>query len=67
MGHADYRSAPHSRAGPIRCIPEPTGAAALTTADLAAEADSVVPLSVSRAEEIAALRAWAAERAVPAD
>lgn len=39
----------------------------LTTADLAAEAASVVPLSVSRAEEVAALRAWAAERAVSAD
>jgi SpoVK/Ycf46/Vps4 family AAA+-type ATPase len=39
----------------------------LTTADLAAEAAAVVPLSVSRAEEVAALRAWAAERAVPAD
>jgi hypothetical protein len=39
----------------------------LTTAALAAEAAAVVPLSVSRAEEVAALRAWAAERAVPAD
>ena len=39
----------------------------LTTGDLLAEAASVVPLSVSRAEEVAALRAWAAERAVPAD
>ncbi len=39
----------------------------LTTADLLAEAAAVVPLSVSRAEEVAALRAWAAERAVPAD
>jgi SpoVK/Ycf46/Vps4 family AAA+-type ATPase len=39
----------------------------LTTADLLAEAAAVVPLSVSRAEEISALRAWAAERAVPAD
>ena len=39
----------------------------LTTADLTAEAAAVVPLSVSRAEEVAALRAWAAERAVPAD
>jgi sugar phosphate isomerase/epimerase len=36
-------------------------------ADLLAEAASVVPLSVSRAEEVTALRAWAAERAVPAD
>ena len=39
----------------------------LTTGDLLAEAASVVPLSISRAEEVAALRAWAAERAVPAD
>ena len=39
----------------------------LATADLLAEAAAVVPLSVSRAEEIAALRTWAAERAVPAD
>jgi hypothetical protein len=39
----------------------------LTTADLLAEASSTVPLSVSRAEEVAALRAWGAERAVPAD
>ncbi len=39
----------------------------LTTGDLLAEAASVVPLSVSRAEEITALRAWAAERTVPAD
>lgn len=39
----------------------------LTTGDLLAETASVVPLSVSRAEEITALRAWAAERTVPAD
>jgi len=39
----------------------------LTTGDLLAEAASVVPLSVSRAEEIAALRAWAAGRTVAAD
>ncbi|MBM3695433.1 MAG: AAA family ATPase [Actinobacteria bacterium] len=39
----------------------------LATDDLAAEAASVVPLSVARAEEVAALRAWAKERAVPAD
>ncbi|MFH1330846.1 MAG: AAA family ATPase [Actinomycetota bacterium] len=40
--------------------------AGLSTVDLAAEVASVVPLSVSRAEEVAALRAWAAERTVPA-
>jgi hypothetical protein len=39
----------------------------LATADLLAETASTVPLSVSRAEEVAALRAWAAERAIPAD
>jgi hypothetical protein len=39
----------------------------LASADLLAESAAVVPLSVSRAEEISALRAWAAERAVPAD
>ncbi|MBN2113072.1 MAG: AAA family ATPase, partial [Acidimicrobiia bacterium] len=39
----------------------------LTTEDLLAEAASVVPLSVARAEEVTALRAWAAERTVPAD
>lgn len=39
----------------------------LTTAGLVAEAAAVMPLSVPRAEENAALRAWAAERAVPAD
>jgi len=39
----------------------------LTTGDLETEAASVIPLSVSRAEEVAALRAWGAERAVPAD
>lgn len=43
------------------------GGADLAGADLLAEAASVVPLSVSRAEEVAALRAWAAERAVPAE
>jgi len=39
----------------------------LTTDDLLAEAASVVPLSMARAEEVAALRVWAAERTVPAD
>jgi hypothetical protein len=43
------------------------GSADLTTDDLVAEAAAVIPLSVARAEEIAALRAWASERTVPAD
>jgi len=42
-------------------------AADLTSGDLLAETASVFSLSVSRAEEIAALSAWAAERTVPAD
>jgi SpoVK/Ycf46/Vps4 family AAA+-type ATPase len=39
----------------------------LSTEELVAEAEATVPLSVSRAEDVAALRAWARERAVPAD
>ncbi|MFQ5948894.1 MAG: AAA family ATPase [Acidimicrobiia bacterium] len=38
----------------------------LTTEELLAELEGTVPLSVSRAEEVAALRAWAAQRAVTA-
>jgi len=37
-----------------------------TAEDLTAEVKATVPLSVSRAEDIARLRAWAATRAVPA-
>jgi SpoVK/Ycf46/Vps4 family AAA+-type ATPase len=36
------------------------------TAELAAEIEGTVPLSVSRAEDVARLRAWATDRAVPA-
>jgi hypothetical protein len=36
------------------------------TAELAAEIEGTVPLSVSRAEDVARLRAWATNRAVPA-
>lgn len=39
----------------------------LTTEELLAEVESTVPLSVSRAEDVSALRAWASRRAVPAD
>jgi SpoVK/Ycf46/Vps4 family AAA+-type ATPase len=39
----------------------------LTTEELIAEIEATVPLSVSRAEDVAGLRAWAARRAVPAD
>jgi SpoVK/Ycf46/Vps4 family AAA+-type ATPase len=38
----------------------------LTTEELIAEIESTVPLSITRAEEVAALRAWASSRAVPA-
>jgi AAA+ superfamily predicted ATPase len=38
----------------------------LTTEELVAEVDATVPLSVSRSEDVAALRAWASTRAVPA-
>jgi SpoVK/Ycf46/Vps4 family AAA+-type ATPase len=38
----------------------------LTTAHLAAEIGSTVPLAVTRAEAVAELRAWARDRAVPA-
>jgi len=38
----------------------------LTTEELIAEAGGTVPLSVSRREDVAALRAWAEDRAVPA-
>jgi len=41
--------------------------AELTTAHLAAELAQTRPLSLTRAESIAALRAWAAPRTVPAD
>jgi SpoVK/Ycf46/Vps4 family AAA+-type ATPase len=40
--------------------------AALATEELVAEAEGTVPLSVTRAEDVARLRAWAAGRAVPA-
>ena len=40
--------------------------AELTTEELVAEAEGTVPLSVSRAEDVARLRTWAAGRAVPA-
>ncbi len=40
--------------------------AGLSEADLVTEVDSTVPLSVSRAEDVARLRAWATARAVPA-
>jgi len=39
----------------------------LTTEELAAEVDATVPLSVSRREDVARLRAWASARAVAAD
>ena len=38
----------------------------LTTEELAAEVDATVPLSVSRSEDVARLRAWASTRAVAA-
>ncbi|MBU1227894.1 MAG: AAA family ATPase [Actinobacteria bacterium] len=38
----------------------------LTTRELAAEIGATVPLSVSRREDVARLRAWASTRAVPA-
>ena len=38
-----------------------------TTEEVAAELRGTIPLSVSRAEDVARLRAWAAARAVPAD
>jgi hypothetical protein len=41
--------------------------APLATAHLAAEFKRTRPLSVVMAEKVAALRAWAKERSVPAD
>jgi len=38
-----------------------------TTAEVALEVESTVPLSVGRREDVGRLRAWAAQRAVPAD
>jgi SpoVK/Ycf46/Vps4 family AAA+-type ATPase len=38
----------------------------LTTQEILAEMDSTLPLSHTRAEEISRLRAWAAERTIPA-
>ena len=41
-------------------------AAQATDTDLANEAEHTIPLSRTRAEEIAALRAWSRGRSVPA-
>ena len=38
----------------------------MTTEELALEVESTIPLSVSRSEDVAVLRAWARHRAVPA-
>jgi hypothetical protein len=60
MGHADYRGGLPAPAGPI--LPFPGAGGPMigpedSTADLLSKAGAAVPLSVSRAEGITALRA----------